>query len=113
MKIKMFAIFDSKIGGYLQPFFAPTAGAAVRMLIDAAKDPNTQFYNHPKDYSLFEIGEYDEDRGVCTSLDSKISLGSVHELNGPEKVQVRDFSKDRVIPLKGKKKLGKARSMTI
>ena len=79
MKIKMFTVFDSKVGAYLQPFFMQSTGAAMRAFEDSCNDPQMQFNKHPADFTLFEIGEYDDSDASVILLENKISLVSALE----------------------------------
>lgn len=63
MKVKVCSVFDSKVGAFQQPFFARTAGEAVRMFEDAVKKPDSGFFAHPGDYSLFDLGSFDDSTG--------------------------------------------------
>ena len=56
MKVKIFAVYDSKVGAYMSPFFMQSAGAALRAWENACGDSNTEFYRHGGDFTLFEIG---------------------------------------------------------
>ena len=60
---KMYTVFDSAAGAYLPPFYQPSRGAAVRVFRDTANDENSMIGKHPGDYTLFEIGEYDDQTG--------------------------------------------------
>jgi len=76
MKVKVFAIHDSKVNVYMAPpFFSPTSGSALRHFIDLAQDEKTSIAKHPEDYTLFEIGEYDDQNGQLTSLPTPQSRG--------------------------------------
>lgn len=87
MILKVFAIYDSKAEAYLQPFFTSTIGMAIRSFEQAANDPQTQFHRHPADFTLFNIGEYDDETGTLVSLVAKVSLGTALELKkGPTPV---------------------------
>lgn len=79
MKKKVFTVYDSKAEAYLQPFFMNSIGEAVRGFGDASEDPKTQFYAHPADFTLFLIGEYDEQNGILINNDANTSLGSALE----------------------------------
>lgn len=79
MKLKMYTVFDVKSEAYLQPFFMQTKGQALRAWITSVNDPNTNFCKYPGDFTLFEIGEFDDSNGVITMYDSKINLGSALE----------------------------------
>lgn len=61
-----YSIFDTKALQYHTPFFAPTDGAAVRMLQELVSDPNTMIGRHPSDFTLFSIGSYDDQKGVVS-----------------------------------------------
>lgn len=57
---QIFTVYDLKSEAYLQPFFLDTKGQAIRTFTDCANDQNHQFGRHPEDYSLFDLGEYDD-----------------------------------------------------
>lgn len=56
----MYTVFDVKTGAYMVPFYQPTRGAAERAFIDAVRDPSHTFAKHPEDFTLFEIGSFDD-----------------------------------------------------
>lgn len=60
MKVKIFSIYDSKVAAFQQPFFARTTGEAMRMFEDAVQKSDSGFHTHAGDYSLFEIGSFDD-----------------------------------------------------
>lgn len=68
--MKIFAVYDSKAEAYLQPYFAQTLGTAVRMFTSAAQDQESTFHKHAEDYTLFELGEFDEYTGKITGLNA-------------------------------------------
>lgn len=76
MKLKIFTIFDSKAEAYLPPFFMKTKGEAIRAWTSTIQDPNTQFSKYPADYTLFEIGEYDDQMASLTQHKNLVSLGN-------------------------------------
>nr|QJB19603.1 MAG: nonstructural protein [Microvirus sp.] len=73
--MKIFTVFDSKAEAYMQPFFMQSKGAAIRAYADLANDSNHTFGKHPEDYTLFEIGSYDEATAAIVSYSTPISLG--------------------------------------
>lgn len=79
-RLKVFSVYDSKVGAFLQPFIMKTKGEALRGWSDVVNDPNTQFHKHPEDYSLFEIAEWDEDSGKYENHLAPISLGLATEV---------------------------------
>lgn len=66
---------DIKAEAYLQPFFAQTDGLAIRMFQAAANDQEHQFWKYAEDYTLFNIGVWDEKNGVLHSS-TKEPLGT-------------------------------------
>ncbi len=76
MKLLVFSIYDSKAEGFITPFFMPKIGQATRVFNDCCNDKTHQFFKNPGDYTLFEIGEFDDEDGGMTMYDAKKSLGN-------------------------------------
>lgn len=64
---QMVAVFDVKVGAYARPVAVPLDGAAVRSFQDAVNDKSTEYAKHPEDYSIFNIGTYDDATGELVS----------------------------------------------
>lgn len=64
MQHLMFAIYDSKTEAYSKPFYSLTKGEAIRTFQDAVNSPDSMFYKHPGDFTLFNIGSYDDDKAT-------------------------------------------------
>ena len=67
MILRAYSLFDNKGLMYSPPFFAPTDGAAVRIVRDTVQDTNTSVGRHPADYVLYLVGEYDDSKGLFVS----------------------------------------------
>ncbi len=85
--MEIFSVHDSKANAYLTPFFAPTEGVALRQLSSAIKDENHEFNRYAEDYTLFQVGHWDEDTGTITgtpprSIVNCLSLKSMAAGNG-------------------------------
>lgn len=66
MVIKLFAVFDAKAAFFGQPFSDQQEGSAIRSFADAVNDssnPANMWNKHPEDFSLFQIGEFDNNSG--------------------------------------------------
>lgn len=72
---KIFSIYDSKAEAFITPFFAPTAGVAIRSFATAANDEQHNFHQHADDYTLFEIGTFNSDTGDLIPHEAGISHG--------------------------------------
>lgn len=70
MLLKIFSIRDDKAGYFNTPFFQRTTGEAERSLQQLVSDKNTLPGKYPEDYSLYEIGSYDDQTGLITAEDS-------------------------------------------
>jgi len=79
MKTQIYSVFDSASSVHMLPFYAHTDGLAVRIILDASRDPQIPFAAHPHDFTLFHIGEYDDTSALLTSI-VPTRLGTVHEL---------------------------------
>lgn len=75
MITKAFAVYDSKALCFGVPFFMPSVGAAVRAFGDTANDSQSQLNRHPGDFVLFQIGEFDDEKGVMRPLMPHVHLG--------------------------------------
>lgn len=76
---RIFTVYDAAAGAYLQPFYSKTKALAIRSFQEAANDPKHQFSQYPADYTLFEIGEFDDNSGLFKSLEQRVNLGSALE----------------------------------
>lgn len=90
----IFTIHDNKAQAYLPPFFLHAAGMAKRTFADCCNDPDHAFGKHPEDYTLFQIGSFND--ATCElKWDTPISsLGNgVDHIYNPE---VEDSELDKL-----------------
>ncbi|WNK14149.1 MAG: nonstructural protein [Microvirus sp.] len=67
MKLKIITVYDSAVQAYGRPIFVRHPGEALRSLSDQVNaTDNNDLCRHAEDYSLFVIGEFDEDTGLLT-----------------------------------------------
>lgn len=80
--MKVFSIYDSKVEAFMAPFFSHTTGSGIRSFEDLVKngDARNQIALHPEDYSLFEIAEWDENRGVLSPYEAHKHLMTALEM---------------------------------
>lgn len=78
-----FTVYDNKVESYLRPFFCMTNGEAIRSFTDAVNDPTSAFHKHPADFTLFQIGVYDDTHGVLKASDP-VNLGCAIEYKNGE-----------------------------
>lgn len=64
--LKVYTIRDAKAEAYLAPFTFRTDGEAIRAFGDSVEKPGTSLHDHPEDYFLVRIGEFDIEKGTLT-----------------------------------------------
>lgn len=75
-KKMVYAVYDSKVNYYHNPMFMMNRGEALRSWETAANDEKLPFAQHPLDFSLCEIGEYDDQTALITPHKAPESLGT-------------------------------------
>ncbi len=84
MITKIFTVYDGPAGAYLAPLFFQSAGQCVRAFTDSANDQENLIGKHPADYTLFEVGTYDDASGIFENI-MHINLGTAIEMiNRPD-----------------------------
>lgn len=82
--MKIFSIYDSKAEAFITPFFSQSTGTALREFEQAANEEGHQFYKYGGDYSLHELGAFDEFTGKISLLTAPIDLGLAMTLKRSE-----------------------------
>ena len=79
MKLVLCSVKDRAADAYGRPMFVPSIGVAIRSFSDEINrtDPDNQLANHPDDFDLYELGEFDDNSGLFALHDQPklISLG--------------------------------------
>ena len=79
MMLKIFTVYDTKVGAYLNPFFLRSTAEAIRSFEQICNEENHQFYKHPSDFTLFEIGTFDDTTCKIHTHAALQSLGIAQE----------------------------------
>lgn len=78
MKYKVVAIRDRAVDGFMRPWFVTHIGAAARTFADEInrQAPDNALCQHPEDYDLYELGDYDDATGLFqTGVPRQVSVG--------------------------------------
>lgn len=75
MKLLIFSIYDCKAKTWTRPTFDRTVGNHIRLFQELANDNNHPIGKHPADYTLFQIGEFNESTGEIESFATPTSHG--------------------------------------
>ena len=81
MIINVYSVYDLKARCYSTPFFQHNDGVALRSFIDLVNDTRSAIYAHAEDYTLNQIGTFNDDTGELISVKPKtlVTAASVQE----------------------------------
>lgn len=79
MLMKMFTVYDCKAEAHLPPFYCNAAAVALRNFSAAADDSSHAFHRNAADYTLFEIGIFDDETAGIKMHEAKVNLGTALE----------------------------------
>jgi len=74
--MKIYSVYDIVAGAYLPVFQMDNDGLALRAFKDAVNNPESAFYNHPNDYQLERIAEFDQVKGLIEESNELIAKAS-------------------------------------
>lgn len=72
---QLYTVYDEKAQAFLDPFFVPTHGLALRAFKDCVNSKDHQFGKHPADYTLFYLGDWDNNTAEF-DITTRKSLGN-------------------------------------
>ncbi len=71
MKTNIYAIFDTASGCYLKTIFARADGEIMREFQNMCSDKEHPCGQHPEDYSLFRLGNFEDQTGKLSDEDNE------------------------------------------
>ncbi len=79
-KYVVVSVRDQTADTFQLPFVTPNVGVAVRSFADAVQNPEpaNPWNKHPEDFSLWLLGEFDDETGKITPVE-KVQLGLAKE----------------------------------
>lgn len=84
MKLLAFSVLDEKSGAFAHPFFVSAVGIATRLFGDWTNKEGTPIAQHPGDYKLYQVGTWDDGKGVFLPCDKPTFVG--HALDYVERM---------------------------
>lgn len=93
MMIKVFSLYDSKAEAFIKPFMLLQEGVAVRELTDAVNQADTNVGQHPEDYILYHIADFDNATGEYINHNPHKLLTNCLSLKTKPKTVNIDFDK--------------------
>lgn len=80
MVVKVFTIYDSKTEAYLPPFYMKSKGEAIRALQNHVNDVEHNFCKYASDFTLFDLGTWDDSTCKFDLLNTPHSILILQEL---------------------------------
>lgn len=88
MNYKICAVYDRVAQIFGVPNFTNSKGSTIRAFADMVNkaEENNQFYQHPDDYDLYYLGEFDDASAVFTMEDHPelLARGAHVKINKPQ-----------------------------
>lgn len=84
MKQKMFTVYDATAEAFLPPFFMPNTQTALRAIEDCVSDENHNFHKHSSDYTLYELGSFDDAAGLMEPLPQPKVISLLSTIKGDD-----------------------------
>lgn len=86
---RLVAVYDKAARAFLSPHFVMEIGQATRDFEDATKDEKSVISQHPEDYDLYYIADFDDQSGEVI-----LKEGSPIKLMSGLNQQLKNFSQD-------------------
>lgn len=80
MKLLLISVYDSAIEAYTRPFPVQTLGQATRSFTDECTRQDSEIGQHPQDYALFQVGEFNDHDGLVTPTTPPKCIAKAHEV---------------------------------
>lgn len=85
MRMVMACIRDAAAEAWHTPLFFMSKGQAVRSFADAVNDGKSDFWKHPEDFALFQLGWFDQGSGAVELCFAPESLALAVNLKSENK----------------------------
>jgi len=89
MKFVVMSVFDSKARAFLTPFFVSHVDVGIRCFAQAAGRADTQVGSAPEDFTLWQLGHWDDDNGMFTLVTPYVNLGTAAYFKAARETQLK------------------------
>jgi hypothetical protein len=77
---KLYTLYDCKSETYAAPILHRARGEALRAFSDGINSPGHTLNKYPEDFTLFEIGEWDDQTGEIKLYDARVTVANAIDL---------------------------------
>lgn len=81
---QIYSIYDSKAEVYSPTFTANNNGDAIRAFQNDIQKGQSMLATNPEDFTLFHLGEWDDEKGKYIMVDAPLALGRAIEYTNKE-----------------------------
>lgn len=74
--MKLFTIHDNATDSYSAPVTIPSQRDAIEALRASVNNPDTAHHKHSPDFTLYEIGSFDQFKGTLSISDKKLVVNA-------------------------------------
>lgn len=75
METKIFSVYDEASEAYMMPFYSWQNASAIRAVVQQMQDPQSMLSLHPKDFSLYHMGSFNDQDGKIDAISPPILIG--------------------------------------
>jgi len=76
----IYVLHDSKAKMYHTPFYMVNDDACLRTMVDMVNNQENEVSKFPEDFTLFNIGTFDEETANIELLQERVTICRCHEL---------------------------------
>lgn len=76
MIINVYSVYDKAVKAFAPPFYARSAGEAIRSFQQLCTDPQSNVSRHPTDFVMFGLGTYDDSTGLFSTQEPMRMIGA-------------------------------------
>ncbi len=87
MKVQLYAVFDQCAGIYEKPIFSTADDVVKREFQDIATSEDHAFAKHPEHYSLWRLGNFNNENGQLIDEDNECLWTAIEAISQYQQVQ--------------------------
>lgn len=77
---KLISLYDNKSQSFTPPITYTTQGVAVRQIESEMEHKDSMLHKYPDDYTIYELGTFDENTGIITAHPEKKHIIDVNQI---------------------------------
>lgn len=83
MILQVMVLYDGKARAHMEPFFVKNVEIGCRAFAGAANDPAHSLFHYADDFTLFHLGEFNDETGRFNLKPQAVNLGLARQFQKP------------------------------